>query len=53
MEREKILVLAQLLASLKEAVNRLESAYKSQDAEHLAEVKREILTLQESLEGML
>ena len=53
MEKERILLLAQLLASMKEATTRLEEAFKNKDAEHLALIKREILKYQEKLDQML
>lgn len=53
MEKERILLLAQLLASMKEASGRLEEAVKNKDAEHVALIKREILELQEKADHML
>lgn len=53
MEKEGILLLAQLLASMKEATARLGEAVKNQDAEHVAEVKRELLRLQEKIDHVL
>lgn len=53
MEKERILLLAQLLASMKEATARLQGAVKNQDAEHVADVKKELLTLQEKIDHLL
>jgi len=53
MEKERILLLAQLLASMKEATTRLGSAVKNQDIEHVASIKKEILALQERIDQML
>lgn len=53
MEKERILLLAQLLTSMKEAATRLEEALKNKDAEHLALIKREILAYQEKVDHML
>lgn len=53
MEKEKILLLAQLLTGMKEASGRLEEAVKNKDAEHVALIKREILALQEKMDQML
>lgn len=46
MRKEEISVIAQLLSSMRDAVERLEGAYNKKDAETLASAKREILELQ-------
>jgi hypothetical protein len=53
MEKERILLLAQLLASMKEATVRLQGAVKNQDAEHVVEVKKELMALQERIDQLL
>ncbi len=53
MEKERIILLAQLLASMKEAVTRLQTAVKNQDPEHVAGIKKEILSLQEKIDQIL
>ncbi len=53
MKKESVLVLSQLLASMKEATARLEAAVKSEDAEQVATIKNEILALQAKIGGML
>ena len=53
MKKEDISVIAQLLASMRDAVEELEIAYKKKDAEHLASAKREILEFQVSIEKLL
>ena len=53
MEKEKILLLAQLLARMKEATTRLQSAVKNQDAEHVSAIKKEILEFQGNIDQML
>ncbi len=53
MEKERILPLAQLLASMKTSTTQLSEAVKNQDVEHVATIKKEILTLQEKIDQML
>ncbi len=53
MEKERILLLAQLLAGMKEAATRLHEAVKNKDAEHVASIKQEILAMQERVDQML
>jgi len=53
MEREAIIILAQLLVGLREAVEKCEEAYNRKDAERLMAIKKEILALQEQIERHL
>ncbi|HLC53370.1 MAG TPA: hypothetical protein VJK03_02395 [Candidatus Nanoarchaeia archaeon] len=53
MEKGNVLILAQLLASMKEAAARLATAVKSNDAENVASIKKEILALQAKVGGLL
>lgn len=53
MEKERIIILAQLLTGMKDVSSRIESALKKQDAEELARAKKELLYLQAQIKGML
>ena len=53
MKKEDISLIAQLLASIKDSVEELETAYNKKDAEHLASAKKEILEFQSSIEKLL
>ena len=53
MEHEKLALIAQLLASMKEAVLKLDEALKKKDYEQFALAKRELLRLQLEIEGKL
>ena len=47
------MILAQLLTAMKDAVQKLETAERSKDAEGLASAKKEILTFQKQIRDML
>ena len=49
MEEEKVLILAQLFASMKDSIGKIEVAYKSKDAERLAETKNALLNVQKKI----
>ena len=53
MEKERILLLAQLLSSMRAAAGKLDEAIKHQDPEHVALAKSEILKLQAKIDQML
>jgi len=53
MKKEDIGLLSQLLASMKDAVAKLEAAYKRKDAEMLASAKQEILQFQTDIKRLL
>lgn len=53
MKREDISLLAQLLASMKDAVNKLENAYRINDMEKLSAAKTEIMRFQKRVEEIL
>lgn len=53
MKKEDILLVAQLLSSMKDAVNKLEKAYKRKDLEELNSAKRELLNFQDQINKIL
>lgn len=53
MKKEDINLIAQLLTGMKDAVARLEIAYRNKDANKLAAVKGEILDFQEQIKNLL
>ncbi len=53
MQREDIVILAQLLSGIKDALNRLEEAEKKKDAEELNDAKKEILSFQSQIAHLL
>lgn len=53
MRKEDIGLLSQLLESMRDAVIKLEAAYKKKDAEMLASAKQEILQFQMDIEKIL
>jgi len=53
MEKEDISILAQLLNSMKDAVNKLDYAQKQNDMKGVATAKREILKFQEEIDKLL
>lgn len=53
MRKEDIGLLSQLLASMKDAVVKLEVAYKRKDVEMLASAKQEILQFQADIKVLL
>jgi uncharacterized protein YegL len=53
MKNEDVMILAQLLTAMKDAVQKLEDAEKKKDAESLASAKKEILTFQGQIKEML
>ena len=53
MEKEDVVVLAQLLNAIKEAVEKLEKYYKKKDMENLQVAKKEILSLQKEIDNLL
>jgi hypothetical protein len=53
MQKEEILVLAQLFSGMKDAVIKLEQAERKKDNEMILAAKREILKLQAEVSKML
>jgi len=53
MKKEDILVLAQLLMSIKDCIKKIEEAKKNDDAEQLAIAKKEILNFQRRIGEIL
>ncbi|MFH1802628.1 MAG: hypothetical protein ABH864_04200 [archaeon] len=53
MKNEDVMVLAQLLAAMKDAAEKLGISERKKDAEGLASAKREILTFQQQIKEML
>jgi len=53
MQSDDIAVLAQLLDSMKDALEKLEEAEKSKDSEKLNMAKREILSFQKQIDKVL
>lgn len=53
MEREDIAILAHLISSMKDAIEKLEDALKSKDIERIAAAKREILGFHEQIDKRL
>ncbi len=53
MKKEDVSLLAQLLASMKDAVNKLESAYRINDMEKLSAAKTEIMLFQKRVDELL
>ena len=53
MEKGEIIILAQLLTAIRDAVDKLEISYKRKNMEDLATAKREIVELQSRIDKML
>ncbi len=53
MNKEEILAIAQLLSSMKDAINELEKAQRRKDITRTNESKKEILSLKEKLDKLL
>lgn len=53
MQKEEISFVAQLLGSMKDAVIKLEKAYKKKDAEMLISAKQEILKFQAEIRRVI
>ncbi len=53
MEKERINLIAQLLSSMKDLVEKLEEAYKKNDMEMLASMKKEILKFQAEIKRLI
>jgi len=53
MQREDIVLLAQLLSGIKDALAKLEDAEKKKDVESLNEAKKEILSFQSQIAHIL
>ena len=53
MKNEDIVVIAQLLAAMKDAVERLAVAERNKDAERLNSEKREIIIFQKQIQDLL
>ena len=53
MEKEDIIVIAQLLTSIKDAIDRLEEAQRNKDVERLNAAKKEILQFQKQISELL
>jgi hypothetical protein len=53
MEKEEVLLVAQLLAGIKDAIERMEDAWKRKDVENLNAAKKEILNFQKQIDEIL
>lgn len=53
MQKEDIALLAQLLTGMKDALYKLEEAYKKKDEEYLNRAKKEIISLQIQIDKIL
>jgi len=53
MKKEEINLIAQLLTSMKDALDKLEEAEKKQDTEKMVFVKKEILNLQQQIAELI
>ncbi|MDO8459734.1 MAG: hypothetical protein Q7S74_01360 [Nanoarchaeota archaeon] len=53
MKKEMVVILAQLLTGIKDAMERIEEAQRNKDAEELAEAKLEILRFQKKIDELL
>ncbi len=53
MQREDIVLLAQLLSGIKDALSKMEEAEKKKDAEQLNDAKKEILSFQSQIAHIL
>ncbi len=53
MQKENIVLLAQLLTGIKDALYKLEMAYKKKDSEMLANAKKEILSFQSQIDKLI
>ncbi len=53
MEKERINLIAQLLNSMRDAVEKLEEAYKKKDIEMLSAAKGEILKFQAEIKRLI
>lgn len=53
MEKEDVLLLAQLFHTMKELIPKLERAHKKKDAEKLNALKREMMGLQRRINELL
>lgn len=53
MKREEISLIAQLLASMKDAIDRMDEGYKKKDEEMVFNAKREILKFQSEIKRLL
>ncbi|MBU0907816.1 MAG: hypothetical protein KKD18_02165 [Nanoarchaeota archaeon] len=53
MEKEDLMVVAQLLAAIRDAIDRLEGALRDKDGEALNAAKKEIMTFQKEIRDRL
>lgn len=53
MKKEDLPAVAHLVSALNDSAQALESAYNKKDAEKLASLKKEILSLQEQIDNLL
>jgi len=53
MKNEDLIVVAQLLAAMKDAIEKLDIAERNKDAEKLNSAKKEILTFQKQMRELL
>lgn len=53
MKSEDLIVVAQLLAAMKDAVEKLAAGERSKDAERVNSAKKEILTFQKQIQELL
>jgi hypothetical protein len=53
MNKEDIVVLAQLLSSMKDSANKLEKAQKTKNLEEINRAKREILSIKEQINARI
>jgi SpoVK/Ycf46/Vps4 family AAA+-type ATPase len=53
MKKEDLIIIAQLLAAMKDAIEKLAVAERTKDPERLNAAKREILTFQRQIQDIL
>jgi hypothetical protein len=53
MEKEDIIIIAQLLTGIKDAIEKLEEAKKSKNVDKFNDAKKEIIHFQQQIRGLL
>jgi len=53
MKKDEITILAQLLTAMKDAVEKLDAAEKSNDSEQIVMAKKEIISFQKQIDKIL
>ena len=53
MEKEDVVLLVQLLHTMQDLVTKLDEYYKKEDAEKLAQTKKEIMDLQQKIDKLV